>query len=194
MTLDSSTFTTTGVGKYGARILDDTDRPCAGAAAAVGAAEGFVGVVVLHVGAEVAGAGDAEDGVHVRAVEIDEAAAGVDGIGDLAHLRLEDADRVRVGDHEHGDLVVEMAMQVVHIERAGRERFHGDRFEAGHRGAGGVGAVGTIGHEDFGALFAAIAEVGGSDPQGREFAMRTGGRLQEQAARPEISLRYSCIS
>ena len=40
----------------------------------------------------------------------------VDRVGDLAHLRLEDADRVRVGDHEHGDLVVEMAAEVVHVD------------------------------------------------------------------------------
>ena len=89
----------------------------------MGAAEGFVRVVVLHVGAEVAGAGDAEDGVHVRAVEVDEAAVLVHGFGDLVHFRLEDADRVRVRDHEHGDLVVELATEVVHVERAGRAAF-----------------------------------------------------------------------
>ena len=48
------------------------------------AAEGLVRIVVLHVGAEVAGAGDAEDGVHVGAVEVDEAALRVDRVGDLA--------------------------------------------------------------------------------------------------------------
>ena len=112
-------LTTTGVGRYGASVSRDADRARAGAAAAVGAAEGFVGVVVLHVGAEIAGAGDAEDGVHVRAVEVDEAAVLVDGCGDVVHLGLEDADRVRVGDHEHGDLVVELAAEVVHVERAG---------------------------------------------------------------------------
>ena len=58
------------------------------------------------------------------------------------------------------------------------QRFHGDRFEAGHRGAGGVGAVGAVGDEDFRAFFAAVAEVGGGDPEGGQLAMRTGGRLE----------------
>ena len=73
----------------------------------MGAAEGFVWVVVLHVRAEVARAGYAEDGVHVCAVQIDEAAAFVHRFGDVVHFWLENADGVGVGDHEDGDLVVE---------------------------------------------------------------------------------------
>ena len=62
--------------------------------------------------------------------------------------------------------------------RSRRRALDRDRLEAGHRGAGRIGAVGAVGDEHLGALLAAIAEVGRGDQQRRQFAVRTGGRLQ----------------
>ena len=50
------------------------------------------------------------------------------------------------------------------------------------------------GTRTFGALLAAIAEVGGGDQQRGQFAVRAGGRLQRAGGRPAISCRYSCNS
>ena len=106
------------------------------------AAEGLVRVVVHHVGAEIARPGDAQDGVHVRPVEIDQPAVRRGPYRQSARImRLEDAQRVGVGDHEHGRVVVELRRQIVQVDQAVDVRLDGHRLEAGHRGAGRVGAV-----------------------------------------------------
>ena len=54
----------------------------------------------------------------------------------------------------------------------------------GEVGGGGVGAVGAVGDQDLGAFFALVAEVGGGDEQGGEFALSAGGGLEADGVEP----------
>ena len=87
----SPSSTTTGVGRNGAEVRLDADRPRARPAAAVRRREGLVQVEVADVEAEVARARDAEDRVEVGAVHVDLHALGVAHLGDLVDARLEHA-------------------------------------------------------------------------------------------------------
>ncbi len=51
-------------------------------------------------------------------------------------------------------------------------------------GAGGVGAVGAVGHDDLGFLVALVPVVGGDDHDAREFAVRAGHGLQGEGLHP----------
>ena len=124
------------------------------------------------------GADDAEDGVHVRAVEVHERASIVQELGDLADLGVEQPDRVGVGDHEDGGLVVELRSEVGEVDEAARVALDGDGLEPGEVRRGRVGAVGAVGDEDLRPRFALVAEVGGSDQERRQLAMRAGRRLE----------------
>ena len=108
----------------------------------------------------------------------------MDQLGDLGDLPVEHAQRVGIGDHEHGRLVVELGGQVVQVDEARRRALDGHGVEAGHRGAGRIGAVGAVGGQHLGALLAAIAEIGRGHQQGRQFAVRAGGRLQRDGRQP----------
>ncbi len=121
----------------------------------MGAAERFVRIEVHHVGAEIAGAGDAQDGVHVGAVEVEQSALLVHEVGDLPDLAFEQAQRVGIGDHEHGGVAAELGFQILQIDKALRRAANCDGLKAGHGRTGGIGAVGAIRGEHFGALFAA---------------------------------------
>jgi hypothetical protein len=86
----------------GGRGGGDADGAHAGAAAAVGDAEGFVQVEMADVGADVAGAAEADLGVHVGAVHVDLAAVAwtISQMSDL----LEDAVGAGIGDHQGGEI------------------------------------------------------------------------------------------
>ena len=64
-------------GQEGNQVFHHADGADAGAATAVGDAEGFVQVQVAHVAAELAGGGHADQGVHVGAVHVHAAAVAV---------------------------------------------------------------------------------------------------------------------
>ena len=71
-------------GEERGEVLGHADRAHAGAAAAVGDAEGLVQVEVADVGPDVAGAGEADLGVHVGPVHVDLPAGVVDDLADVA--------------------------------------------------------------------------------------------------------------
>ena len=77
--------------------------------------------------------------------------------------------------------LAELGTEILQIDGAGGGAFDRDRLKAGHRGTGRIGAVGTVGHEHFGAFFAAITEVSGGDQQSGQFTVRTGGGLQRDS-------------
>jgi len=116
-----------------------------------------------HVGAEIARPRNAENGVHVRAVEINQAAALMHQTSYLRHLLIEQSERAGISDHEHGNLVVELRRQVLHIDHALAVALHGHEIETGHAGAGRIGAVGAIGRENFCAVLLMVAKVRGGD-------------------------------
>ena len=91
------------VGQERRQVRPHRHRADAGAAAAVGDAEGLVQVQVADVGAELAGLGHADQGVEVGAVEVHLAAVVVDQVADLADAGLEHAVGRGVGDHQAGE-------------------------------------------------------------------------------------------
>ena len=74
--------------------------------------------------------------------------------------------------------VVELGGQVVEIDEPLGRALDRHDLEAGHRGAGGIGAVGGVGDQHHRALFSPVAEIGRGHQQGRHFAVRPGGRLE----------------
>ena len=91
------------VGQEGHEMRGDADRAHAGAAAAMGNAEGFVQIEVADIGADEARAGEADLGVHVGAVHVHLAAGVVDDAADIADVFLEHAVGAGIGDHEGGE-------------------------------------------------------------------------------------------
>ena len=142
------------------------------------AAEGFVRVEVHQVGPEIARPRDAQYRVHVGPVQVHQSARLVYHAGDALDLRLEPSQRVRIGDHEHGHLIVEPGGQFLDVDEALGGAFHRHNFEAGHRGAGRVGAVGGIGNQHDRPILLAITKIGGGHQQRRHLAVRPGGRLE----------------
>ena len=119
-----------------------------------------------------------EDRVHVGTVQIEQGPAVVNQPGDLADLRVEEPDRVGVGHHEYGGLVAQLGLEVGEVDQAAAVALDRDGLEARQVGRGGIGAVGTVGDQDLGALLAAIAEISRGHQQGRQLSLRTRRRLQ----------------
>ena len=88
------------------------------------------------------------------------------------------AERVRVGQHQAGDLVVDLAAQVVHLDPAALVGGDLDDLVAGHRHRGRVGAVRGVRGEDLGPRFAAIGVEGAGQEQAGELAVGAGRGLQ----------------
>ncbi len=84
---------TTWPGQIGREVRLDADRPDAGAAAAMGNAEGLVQIHVADIGADVAGPGQPDQRIEIGAVEIDLPAMGVDDGADVPGTFLEHAVR-----------------------------------------------------------------------------------------------------
>ncbi len=89
-------------GQEGNQVFHHADGADAGAATAVGDAEGFVQVQVAHVAAEFAGGGHADQGVHVGAVHVHAAAVAVHQGAQFLHAGFKHAVRAGVGDHDGG--------------------------------------------------------------------------------------------
>src|SRR5207245_9267055 len=124
----------------------------AGAAAAVGDAEGFVEVEVADIRADVGGAAEADLGVHVGSVHVDLAAELMRHLANGFDVFFEDAVGGGVGDHQGGEVVFVLlgfAAEVGEIDVALVVAIDGDDFEAGDDSGGGVGAVGAGGDETY---------------------------------------------
>ena len=132
-------------GKELGEMLRDADRPHPGAAAAVWNAKCLVQIQVANVRADVARPAKADLRVHVRAVHVNLAAVFVHDLANFPDRGFEDAVRGRVGDHERGQIVavrLGLGAQIGEIDVAVFETAHRHDAEAGHDGAGRVGAVG----------------------------------------------------
>ena len=142
------------------------------------AAEGLVRVVVHHVRAKIARPRDPQDGVHVRAVQIDQPASLMHQFGNLRNLLVKDSQRAGIGDHEHGNLVIQLRLQILHVHKSRGIAADGDKLEPRHPRAGGIGAVGAIGRENLGADEFPVAEIRRGDHERGQFSMSPRGRLQ----------------
>ena len=133
------------------------------------------------VEAHVAGPRVPHHGVEVGAVVVERAARLVDQAGDLGDVLVEEAERVGVGQHQAGDLAgvgVDLRPQVVHLDPAALVGRHLDNLVAGHRHRGRVGAVGGVGRQHLGPLFATVGVEGAGEQQAGELAVGAGRGLQ----------------
>ncbi len=162
--------------EVGAEFVGGADGPHAGAAAAMGDAEGFVEVEVADVHAEVGWAAEANLGV--GAVHVNEAAGAVDGAADVADAAFEEAVVGGVGDHDSGEVVfvggdflAEVGVGDVALVVAG----DGDDAQAGHDGGGRVGAVRGDGDEaGVAVVLTASLVVAADGEQSCQFALGAG--------------------
>ena len=99
-------------------------------------------------------------------------------------LRVEQAERVGVGEHQAGDVVARLGLEVLDVDAAVGVRAHLDDLEPGHRDRGGVRAVGGVGREDLRALLAAVLVIGAGQQHARELAVGAGARLQRHVGQP----------
>ena len=170
------------VGQVGGEMRGDTNRPHAGAAAAVRDGEGFVQIHVADVGADVRRAGQADLRVEVRSVHIDLPAVAVDDVADFADFGFKDAVRGRIGNHQRGELVGVgggFVFEVLQVDVAVRVAVDGDNRHAAHVRRGGVGAVGGFGNQaDVALTFTARGVVAGNRDHAGIFALRAGIGLQ----------------
>ena len=136
-------------------------------------------VQVHKVETHVAGTRHAHDRVQVRAVIVVHAARLAHNAGDFEDVFVKQTQRVGVCEHESGGVVAHKRAQRFHVHAAVRRGRHRHNLEAGHRGAGGIGAVRRIGHDDLRAPMVAAAQVIGAHHQhAREFAVRAGAGLK----------------
>ena len=158
------------------------DRAHAGAAAAVGNAEGLVQIEMADIGAVIAGARQADLRVEIGAVEIDLAAMAMHDVADLADLLLEHAMGRGIGDHDRRQrfrMRFGLGTQVTDVDiAAGVAGDHHD-VHADHRGRGRIGAMGRGGDQaDLAVAFAARGMIAADRKQPGIFALRARIRLQ----------------
>ncbi len=139
---------------------------------------------MLHVGAPITGAGNPQNRVHISAIEIEQTSPRVDEIGNLADVWFENSASVRIGDHEHGDIVIELGIEIRHVDVSLDSGADCHRGESGHCGTGRVRTVSIIRSEHFGSRLAKIAKVGRRYEQRGQFTMGSGGRLQAAGGEP----------
>ena len=120
--------------------------------------------------------------VEVGAVHIDLSAVGVDDFADLADRLLEHAMRGGIRNHQGrqiGFVGLGLSAQVGEVNVALVVAGDGDDLQAGHDGAGGVGAVGRAGDEADVAVRLTAAKVpGANDEEAGIFALRAGIGLE----------------
>ncbi len=165
--------------------LGDRDRAAPRAAAAVRLGERLVQVEVHDVEAHVARARDAHDRVEVRAVVVGGRPRVADDLGDLLDVRVEDPERVRVREHEAGDRVVRLRLEVLDVDAPVGVRGDLHDLEAGHRHRRRVRAVRRVGGQDLRApVVAAVGVVGPRQQHAGELAVGARARLQRHVRQP----------
>ena len=120
----------------------------------------------------------AHDGVEVRPVVVERRAHPVHELRDLLDVRVEDPERVRVGEHQAGDVLVEVGLQVVHVDAALVVRADLDDLVAGHRHRRRVGPVRGVGREDLVRRAAVGVVEGAREQHAGQLAVRAGAGLQ----------------
>ena len=89
-----------------------------------------------------------------------------------------------IGDHEHGRAVVELGLQVVHVDAAPGVLLMVTASKPAMAALAGLVPWALSGMSTRGALLAAVAKIGGGDQQGGQLALGTGGRLQRDGVEP----------
>ena len=169
-------------GKELGEVSANSDRADTRPAATVRDAERLVQVEVADVGAELAGLGQADHRVEVGAVDVHLSAVAVDDLAQLTDVGLEHPVRRRVRDHRRGQCVAgsgSLCLEVGKVDVALRVAAHDDHLQAGHHGAGRVGAVRARRDQaHVPARVAAAAVVGADRQQAGELALAAGIGLQ----------------
>src|SRR5690242_20175830 len=114
-------------------------------------AEGLVQVDVHYIEANLAGLNDTQNGVKVRAVTVHQAARLVNDLGHFQQILVKQTQGIGVGEHQTGRIRPGHLAQVGQIYIATAVTFDRDYLETAHRSGGRVGAVGSVGNQDFGA-------------------------------------------
>ena len=135
-------------------------------------------VEVDDVEAHVARPGDAADGVQVGPVVVQERAGLVEDLCDLIDVLVEQAERRGIRQHQSGGVVVDHLAQVRDVDVAALIRLDLLELEAGHRHAGGVRPVRSVGDDDLVPLLATVGKVRAHQHQPGELALRACRGLQ----------------
>ncbi|OQA44953.1 MAG: hypothetical protein BWY50_00264 [Spirochaetes bacterium ADurb.Bin315] len=104
--------------KERAEQIVDHYRSAARAAAAMGGGERFMKVEVEHVEAHVAGTDLAHDRIEVRPVIVQQGSRFMDRFADCKDILFKKPEGVGVGQHEGGDLIGELALQISQIHQS----------------------------------------------------------------------------
>ena len=172
----------------GARCDLNATGPAPGPSAAVRRGERLVEIHVDHVEAEIAGPREAEQRVQVRAVHVHLGALRMAQPRRLEDARLEQPERVGHGDHQRGDVLVEVPLEVEEIHLAVVVRLDLHRLVARDRGGRGVRAVRRVGDEDLLPRAPLPIQVVRPDHQdARQLALGAGGRLERDRVHPARS-------
>ncbi len=135
-------------------------------------------VEVRDVRPELARTRDTDQGVHVGAVDVDLAAGLVDQLAQLDDGVLVDAVGRGIGHHdrrEHLAVLLDLAAQVLHVDRAAGRGLDHDDLEARHHRGRRVGAVGAGRDEaDIALLLPVRAVVGADRHEAGQLAGRAG--------------------
>ncbi|MEI2803083.1 MAG: hypothetical protein V9E84_05110 [Trichococcus flocculiformis] len=103
----------------------------------------------------------------------------MDDFGNLNNVAFKQPQRIRIRQHQGGSLVIDCLAQSFEIDQAFSGRRDAHYIEACGMGAGWIGSVGTVRHENFRALEVAILfMVSPHHHQSGPFAVRSGCRLQ----------------
>ena len=122
--------------------------------------------------------------VEVGAVVVERRADVVDDVRDLLDVLVEQSERVRVGEHQAGDVVARLGLEVLEVDAAARVGADLHDLVAGHRHRRRVGAVRGVGRQHLGARLAAVLVVGARQQHAGELAVRAGARLQRDVRQP----------
>ena len=108
----------------------------------------------------------------------------MDDFGDPANVGFKDAQGVGIGQHQRGDIAVHAFFQLLEIDHApviGLDLLYG---VTGQVGAGGVGPMGRIGHQDVLAGIPLLFQVGPDQHHAGQFALGSGRRLHGEGVQP----------
>ncbi len=168
-------------------MFRDADRAHAGAAAAVGDAEGFVQIQVTDIGADVAGRGESDLRVHVGPVHVNLTAIVVNRGADVFDRCFENTVGGWVSDHQRGENIAvrfSFGFEIGDIDVAVFIAGHGHDFEPTHRRAGRIGAVGAGGNEaNVPGVIATRFVVSTDREESRVFALRTRVGLERDGGK-----------
>ena len=141
-------------------------------------------VDVHDVETHIARPANAKHRVEVCTIVVHQATTVVDELGNLWNTSFKESQGIRIGHHHSGNLsafLCNNTLQVFDIDLTISLRFHLNNLQATDSGRGGVGAMGTIGHDDFFALpVATLTMIIIDGHQSGQLAMGTSIRFKSE--------------